>query len=594
MKFRIWSLSLSFVAVIWTTTTIRVAAEDIPSDNALEKIQQAIRICREKLAVDPHFPKIQRSLAQLLDSQISVGQPSTALVTEVIELYHGVGTPSPEVKEARLPPATVRFESLARAGTIAKDLLHDSSRAATYYVAALELDGIDEAATVALFDVVMPMLLSAVQDGSGETTIAPNGSIQTSSNDIQLQRAMNLCDLMASKFPEEPIVDEYIGATLRKMRKMEPAFHSFQTALLKSKGRYLNCEKSATPDTCMALLGTFVRMSIVVSASSREVGSEPTEQMKYLVEAETHLSPYLGHRSDELDQHLLELCREQAIELYNNMGIVEKKCGAMPQAKEYFMKALEVKPDDGHALVQLASLEDGTADEIVSKVTRLDPEYVSALFDGYSSRFESELVDVLQYKGHSLLYDDLIAHLGKSQTPLSSLETIVDLGSGTGLLGELIANEMPWVSVHGVDLSRRMVDIARGRKNKTGSNVYASVIDGDAEDFLSTLENRSVNSIVASDVFIYIGDISGVLEESGRCLVERGLVGFTIERYQYSRHNPDGGLKLLPNGRFGHSKVYIENIARSKGFEVCSWRNCVLRQGGGKGVDGAVVILKKR
>jgi predicted TPR repeat methyltransferase len=590
MQTTIWRLSLFIVIPL--LIAIFAAAEDIPSDNNA-KIHEAIRICREKLAVDPHFPKIQRSLAQLLDSQISDDQPDNTMVTEVIELYHAVGIPSPEVMESRLPPETVRFESLVRAGTIANEILHDSSKATSCYISALELDGIDGNSLVAVFNVVMPMLLSSVLVGRGETTIAPNGSIKTSSNEQNLMTALNLCDLIATKCPEEPIVDEYKGATLRKMQNQHSAFQSYRQAMLKSKQAYSDCDGPTNPKECLAHLGTFVKMSILVSAAAREAGIGPEEQMKYLEEAEKYLGPFLEDSSDELDGFLLEAGREQAVELYNNMGIVEKKRGALPQARAFFMKALEVKANDGHALVQLASLEDGTGDDIVSKVTELDTEYVSALFDGYSSRFESELVDVLQYKGHSLVYDALGATWKKLQISLSSINTIVDLGSGTGLLGELIANEMPWVAVHGVDLSQRMIDIARERKNKNGSDVYASVTNGDAVKYLSALKNRSVDSVVASDVFVYIGDISGVLEESARCLVENGLVGFTVEIYEDTKHDHDSGLKLLPSGRFGHSKAHIDNLARSKGFEVSSWKNCVLRQGGGKDVKGAVVILKK-
>jgi predicted TPR repeat methyltransferase len=437
------------------------------------------------------------------------------------------------------------------------------------------------------------MLLSSVLVGRGDTTIAPNGSIKTSSNEQNLIIALDLCDLIATKCPEEPIVDEYKGATLRKMQNQHAAFQSYRRAMLKSRQAYLDCDRQANPKECLAPLGTFVKMSILVSAAAREAGIGPEEQMKYLEEAEKYLGPFLEDSSDELDEFLVEAGREQAVELYNNMGIVEKKRGALPQARAFFMKALEVKADDGHALVQLASLEDGTGDDIVSKVTELDPEYVSALFDGYSSRFESELVDVLQYKGHSLVYDALGATWGKLQISLSSINTVVDLGSGTGLLGELIANEMPWVAVHGVDLSQRMIDIARERKNKSGSDVYASVTNGDALKYLSSLKNRSVDSVVASDVFVYIGDISGILEESARCLVENGLVGFTVERYEDTKHDSNGGLKLLPSGRFGHSKAHIDNLARSKGFKVSSWKNCAIRQGGGKDVKGAVVILKK-
>jgi len=278
------------------------------------------------------------------------------------------------------------------------------------------------------------------------------------------------------------------------------------------------------------------------------------------------------------------------------MGIVEKKQGSLHEAVMYFRKALEIKSNDGHALVQLASIDrnDGK-DDILSNVNELDPEYVSALFDGYSSRFESELVDVLHYRGHILVYDALKSALQKLEKSTSSIQQVVDLGCGTGLLGELIANDMPSAIVSGVDLSRRMVDISRQRRSRNGDDVYASVAVSDAAEYLSTRNERSVDCILASDVFIYVGDIEKILGESARVLVKDGLVGFTVESFDFHREDKDSrGLKLLSCGRFGHSKKYIHDIAASKGFDVMSWNDCVLRKQGQNDVIGAVVILRKR
>jgi predicted TPR repeat methyltransferase len=142
-----------------------------------------------------------------------------------------------------------------------------------------------------------------------------------------------------------------------------------------------------------------------------------------------------------------------------------------------------------------------------------------------------------------------------------------------------------------VDLSQRMADISRERKSKRGSNVYASVRNDDAAKYLSTLEKRSIDCVLASDVFIYIGDISKVLEETWECLISGGVIGFTIESYVGS--DEDSGLRLQPCGRFGHSRPYVNEVANLKGFEVIFWEDCVLRHQGGTEVRGSSVILKK-
>jgi predicted TPR repeat methyltransferase len=564
------------------------------SDNT-NKIQEAIQICREKLAVDPHFPRVQHSLAQLLDSQIPEENPREALVNEVMELYHIVGNPPSQVDGNRLPPAKVRFESLVRAGTIAKDILYDATKAISFYIDALELNEIEGKALVTVFEMTIPLLLSMNEDrAKQEATISPRVEdviLESSASSqqtriISLQNALNLCHRMSIKCPDEPIVDELTGAVLRKMKDSQQAYQSYHRAMTKSKQQYLNhlCrEGNEEDDDCLSLLIDFVKTCILVAAASREAGMDTNHQMEYLTDAESHVRQWQEKRPKKYVGTNPASWNAIVIDLYNNMGIVEKKRGETDLARTNFRNALAVNPKDGHALVQLASL--GRDDEIVSSVQGLDSEYVSALFDGYSSRFESELVDVLQYKGHSLVYEALIDSW--KILPSSSVNRIVDLGCGTGLLGQLVARNLPEIQyLEGVDLSRRMTEIARRR------GCYTKVTNQDAADYLhSSTTPNSVDCVLASDVFIYIGDISQILQESRHCLVEKsGRIGFTIEILPSSSR---GGMKLLPSGRFGHSKLYIEEIANEYGFQISIWRDCILRKQGGKDVQGAVVILTK-
>ena len=186
-----------------------------------------------------------------------------------------------------------------------------------------------------------------------------------------------------------------------------------------------------------------------------------------------------------------------------------------------------------------------------------------------------------------MVYEALVSALKRlGRSPLT-IKKVIDLGCGTGLLGELIANEMPWVELSGVDLSARMVEISRERQSRRGAHVYTSVNQEDAATYLSSIKIHSIDAILASDVFIYVGDISNLLAESSKCLDKDGVLGFTVENYV------GPGLKLLKSGRFGHSLSYIEKVASEHGFEVLIWKDCVLRQQGGVNVNGASVILRK-
>jgi len=578
------------------------AISSTKNDN--EQVHEAIKICREKLAIDPHFPKVQHSLALLLDSQIDIHQPDIKQVYEVIQLYNAVGKPSKvDLDSKRVPPFSIRFRSLCRAAAISHEVLHETSNAVRYYIAAMELDGGDCENLVILFEIVMPMILASMIEGSGgDVAVSSLGAIQLNLKQKHIQMALDLCHLVGSWCPDEPLVDEYRGATLRKLKQTGPVYESYLQAAFKSRQLYLESAAQSSPIASMhehlSLLRNYIKRSVLVSAAGRESGISPGEQMSYLTEAEAHIETLLQDNI-EVDENTFEAGKDVVVDLYNNMGIIEKKRGASSEARIFFMKALEIRSNDGHALVQLASLEDGKSSEatdIVANAKGLDPEYIEALFDGYSTRFESELVNFLNYKGHHLLHDavkkiwDEIGSIDSKATT----DKVIDLGCGTGLLGELIANDMPMAEIHGVDISKRMTEISRERRSTSGKNVYSTVVKGDVAESMSSFQYQSVDWIVASDVFIYVGDLDQVLRESARCLSTHGIVAFTTESYKSDdTGGVDTGLKLLPSGRFGHSKGYIDAVASATGFEVVTWQNCVLRQQGGEDVNGAVVVLKK-
>lgn len=579
------------LAMVWI---LPLLIASLPVCCSGDEVSEAIRICREKLKSDPHFPKVQHSLAQLLDSQLS-DDVDILLVAEVVQLYRDVGNPHADVDEKRIPPAKVRFGSLMRAAQMATDILRDNRKAISYYLFAMHIDGIDETALLVAFEETLRLLLSPikVELGEGLEEISPNGMLGATgklkeSNLDPLQLSIEVCDYVETKCPEEPLVYELRGATLRQLKQPEMAYQSYNQALIKARERYQKCSQQSDEE-CFVELKGFIKSSILAAAAAREAGISFDHQMSYLKAVEQFAAPILlsTRTYDDIEMQMQkdDLVKE-VVELYNNMGILEKKRGENSQAKVLFKKALKVNPKDGHSLVQLASISTEEEDEqIISEVQMLDREYVAGLFDGYSSRFENELVDVLKYTGHLLVYEAMRDALGDSDA--TSIHTIIDLGCGTGLLGELIATEMPWVAIHGCDLSQRMVDISLNRRTDSDGkrSVYTSVRNLDATEFLSNFSKESVDCVVASDVFIYVGDISSILDECSKRLVKGGLVGFTVESI-------DSGMRLLPSGRFGHSRQYIYDMAEKYGFQILSWKDAVLRQQAGSDVNGSVVVMK--
>jgi predicted TPR repeat methyltransferase len=332
-----------------------------------------------------------------------------------------------------------------------------------------------------------------------------------------------------------------------------------------------------------------VRHIILAAAAAREAGLRDDEDRHM-----AHGLSILSH----LDLSDFIRADVQA-DLLINAGIRHKARGEKKDAARYFRAALEVHPDDGHALVQLASL----SDEHAASVTALSDEYVAGLFDGYSDRFEivADAIDRQWEKSH--IDGDVL---------------ILDLGVGTGLLGQLLRERITTgadatcastndngrgnVVIRGADLSTRMVDISRARTTTDGAQNKISVYDivevSDATAFLRGIGTSSVDIITASDVFIYIGALDEVFLETARVLKKDGLLGFTVELPLSNKkgRNTDragaGGLILLQSGRFGHSKAYVEAVADRAGLTLVEWKEEVLRKQGKEDVLGAVVLLQ--
>jgi len=152
------------------------------------------------------------------------------------------------------------------------------------------------------------------------------------------------------------------------------------------------------------------------------------------------------------------------------------------KAIQYSRQALKLKPEAEKALNILAfsllkSGQHNEAKKVLKKLTALYPdtvdanyilssfntrnqpdraptEYVQGVFDNFADNFENHLVNILKYKVPDILNSLLRKHLPEN----SSLD-IIDLGCGTGLMGERLSD----ISGHitGVDISCNMLDYAR-------------------------------------------------------------------------------------------------------------------------------------
>lgn len=197
----------------------------------------------------------------------------------------------------------------------------------------------------------------------------------------------------------------------------------------------------------------------------------------------------------------------------------------------------------------------------------LPAAYVTRLFDGYASYFETSVVEKLKYRGPALLRDAV------TRTAPGRFGRVFDLGCGTGLGGAAFRDLADWLG--GVDLSPGMV------KKAAAKGIYDHLEVGDMRAGLANL-TTPCDLIVAADVLIYLGDLTPILTQA-RPLCS--MFALTLQRAEV------GTYSLGRELRYSHSFDYFETCARLAGFRAAVMEDVAVRQEAGKDVPGILGIL---
>jgi len=445
--------------------------------------------------------------------------------SEVATLFFQVGTSKDKV------PTSTRIDSLCR-GARAFEAVGKPDRVLDCYQQALNLAQ-SGSEVKEILKQALPIMLSS------KTKSEETASKHTA-----------LCTEIKQKFP------------------LEPSVHQFEGALWRLNGDVIKSYQAYHLSTTLSHNDSSIHVEsyILASAAARKAGLDTETQLEYLKSA-------LTLSVEDNDQVMKEL--------YNAIGIAHKHGGNREEAIKAFQKTLILDPKDGHALVHMASL-----DASVDNIETLDHKYVEELFDGYSNRFENELVNDLEYKGHLLVVNSLMEVWAVSSSTCNNAQMVVDLGCGTGLAGVILKEKNPDISIMGVDLSSKMVQIAKSRTIDRVS-VYSQVFQQDALSFLKDVQSNNLAAVVASDFLLYVGDFGEILKEIVRTLAREGFFVFTVELIETP------GMGLLKSGRFGHSRAYIEDLASPYRLRMIEWKEETLRKQRGDNVAGAVVTFQK-
>ncbi len=292
------------------------------------------------------------------------------------------------------------------------------------------------------------------------------------------------------------------------------------------------------------------------------------------------------------------------INAHNNLGLLFAELGDRPKAIAYYVRALELMPgndnarrllgttyyslgriaDAGEVYRQWLAIEPDNpmARHMFAACTgegvpqRADDTYVEQTFDRFAASFESVLNERLAYQAPQLCADMLAHHLPPPQAQF----VMLDAGAGTGLCGPLMA---PWArTLAGVDLSKGMLDIAQTK------GVYTDLYKAELTEFLQ-LSPAQWDVVVSADTLCYFGDLTEVTAAAAQSLKPGGLLVYTVEAL------PADSMALhqiQPHGRYAHHADHIVASLSKAGLALLQCEPAVLRQEGGKPVNGWLVAAR--
>lgn len=321
----------------------------------------------------------------------------------------------------------------------------------------------------------------------------------------------------------------------------------------------------------------------------------------------------LGKLGDAVSsyQQALQIKPDYA-EAHTNLGVVLAKQGKLVEAVASHRKAISLNPDYADAYSNLAGVlrsqdkldealacyqkqaslapEDKLAQHHIASLTgnnteRAPVQYVESVFDAYAEKFDTHLQHVLKYE----IPEKLMALITQNVTPPSVKWNVLDLGCGTGLVGQAFA---PFVrQLIGVDLSENMLEKARSR------NLYQRLERMDLLTMMRGEKHSSYDVIIAADVFIYIGKLDEIICEAKRLLCPGGIFAFSVESLEQlsSEESSQGALReyqLEKSGRYAHTSSYITGLAAANRFETQKMVATQIRFENDKPVNGHIVMWK--
>lgn len=258
-------------------------------------------------------------------------------------------------------------------------------------------------------------------------------------------------------------------------------------------------------------------------------------------------------------------------EAFNNLGVTLKDLGKTEQAIHCYRQALA--PHDDETRHHVDALSGVTTTGAPSK-------YIEGVFDNYAAKFDQHLTQALGYNVPQRMAELLVQHHNQ---PANARPRVLDLGCGTGLVGAALQGME--AELVGVDLSGGMLQQARAR------GIYQDLLQSDLAPMMQSQADASFDIVTSADVFIYVGKIDEVVQETRRLLKPGGLFAFSVESFEPGPQD-ELGFKLETSGRYSHAASYLTALAARHGFTVLTTQTVTIRVEQGQAIMGQLALWR--
>lgn len=147
---------------------------------------------------------------------------------------------------------------------------------------------------------------------------------------------------------------------------------------------------------------------------------------------------------------------------------------------------------------------------------------------------ENERIDDLQYKGLKIIQNKDGFCFGVDSVLLSDFaktlkqnSTVVDIGTGTGIIGLLLCKKTNLKKIYGVEIQKEVAQMAKRSIELNNLQDKFDIINSDINDIFNFLEPNTIDCIVTNPPYKKVD--TGVKNEDEKQMISRHEVKCTLE-----------------------------------------------------------------